>query len=199
MCFVPTQNKVYLFGGNFQGYPLNDMWVFDLNTMNWQKINLPQTAPQARWGHKMLYVEKHKKIYIFGGQKDYTPSGLLYDLWWYDISNNTFFEIKNPQSDWPVGLSHFSMSYNKATDSLIVFGGYKSENPNYSNEVWFFNIVSTSFVKSPILYLNSPEGIEKSCLVNIADKFLVYGGFNGTSCLNKTYYYHYSSSGSATS
>lgn len=199
MCFVPTQNKVYLFGGNFQGFPLNDMWVFDLNTLNWQKINPPQTVPQARWGHKMLYVEKHKKIYIFGGQKDYTPSGLLYDLWWYDVSNNTFFEIKNPQSNWPVGLSHFGMSYNKATDSLIVFGGYKSENPNYSNEVWFFNIVSTSFVKSPILYLNSPEGIEKSCLINIADKFLVYGGFNGTSCLDKTYYYYYSSSGSATS
>jgi hypothetical protein len=63
MCYVPEENKVYLFGGYNQSGALNDFWFFDITTKTWQLVQ--NTTPlQPRFGHKMVYVPKNKK-YIF--------------------------------------------------------------------------------------------------------------------------------------
>jgi N-acetylneuraminic acid mutarotase len=99
-------NKLYLFGGNFNGsIYLNDTWVFDPATNNWTLIKGPYTANNVGI-YGTLGVENtanypgsrdnatswtyNNKLYLMGGY-GYTSSGLgkLNDIWEYNpITNN---------------------------------------------------------------------------------------------------------------
>ena len=61
--------KIYLFGGhggvNYQRVAFNDLFVFDLETQVWTKIEPANNAPEGRGGHTMFAVGR--KLYVYGG------------------------------------------------------------------------------------------------------------------------------------
>lgn len=194
-CFVPNEKKVYIFGGVYQGIPLNDMWCFDLQTNNWQKISSTSTHPAARWGHKMVYVEKNNKIYIFGGQlNDIT---FLNDLWEFDLQTKVFTQVI-PTSSSPTARTHFGMCYNpQVVDRIIIFGGFGTGN-KYLNDLWMYNIDNKTFTQlDPTLtqYLSPPQARDKFSFINFGNKQFLFGGSNGFSPLDDSYFYYYSISG----
>lgn len=194
MCYDTYQNKVYLFGGVYQGIPYNDLWEFDINSLTWKKITPVNTPPPARWGHKMVYVETNKKIYIFGGQRGYADTDLFNDLWFYDTQTNSFLQI---QTVAPF-VTQFGMCVYPEINCILIFGGY-SGSQNFSSDLWFYNYVSTSFIKSDSLYLSPPQGREKFWFIKTLDRFFLFGGTNGITPLYDNYFYYYSTYGVVTS
>lgn len=191
MCFVPEENKVYLFGGNFAGTPLNDMWCFDIKNLNWQKLS-PINSPSPRWGHKMFYSSKNKKIYIIGGQRDYTNAGILNDIWEFDLQTNDFLQIQ-PQQFTP--RTNFAAEILNEINNIIIFAGYLGAQ-TYTNEVWFYNYETSLFTKAFELSYNFPSPRDKTSLTYIGNnKFLIFGGNDGTKPLDDTYIYYYSTYG----
>ncbi len=191
MCFVTEENKVYLFGGNFAGTPLNDMWCFDIKNLNWQKLS-PINSPSPRWGHKMLYSSKNKKIYIISGQKDYTNAGILNDIWEFDLQTNDFLQIPIQQF---TPRTNFAAEIFNEINNIIIFAGYLGAQ-TYTNELWFYNYETSLFTKAFELSYNFPTPREKTCLTYIGDnRFLIFGGNNGVKPLDDTYIYHYSTHG----
>jgi len=123
MRWHPRQRNMYMYGG-FGGakktldiqiqkktYFMSDMWVYDIDTRLWTKIEPycrdrnwnNECGPGKRRGHAVIV---HKDvIYLFAGRKDfvpikladyvYTPNKLvLNDMWGYNITNNTWYIIK---------------------------------------------------------------------------------------------------------
>ena len=84
-------NKVYVFGGhggvNYSRVAFNDLYSFDLDTHQWEKIEFANNAPEPRGGHTMFSIDR--KIYIYGGwnsenQFTNTISFNLDTSEWYD-------------------------------------------------------------------------------------------------------------------
>ena len=90
-----NNNFLYIFGGSVKdGNLLNDLWKFDLNNLNWEKLlsnnkynENDLVVPSPRSGHA-LYKFDDNIVYIFGGKiGNFQESN---DLWRYDISANEF-------------------------------------------------------------------------------------------------------------
>jgi N-acetylneuraminic acid mutarotase len=166
MCFVPEENKVYLFGGYNQSGALNDLWCFDLSSSTWSFIST-SNPPQPRCGHKMVYIDK--KIYIFGGEALLQSTTKYNDLWVYDLQTKSFTDI-TPTTK-PSARAHFGMAKFPELNQILIFGGHGN---NYLNDLWFLNYISTTFAQSNPA--NSPSARDKFCFIKLKDKFFLYGG-----------------------
>ncbi|XP_070493878.1 host cell factor 2-like [Chironomus tepperi] len=62
---VLYKNKLIIYGGMNGKKRLNDLWMLDLNTYTWIKLNTTGTIPLARSMHTATLV--HNEMYIFGG------------------------------------------------------------------------------------------------------------------------------------
>ncbi len=190
MCYIPEENKVYLFGGYNPSGVLNDLWCFDLTTFNWQQIYTP-FSPAGRFGHKMVYVSKTQKIYLFAGQTGFTSADFLSDIWAYDITTKTWTKL----IDLDVSVSNFGISLFDDINQIILFGGCNGN--NYLNSVYFFNYIATISVVCDS-YLK-PSARDRFCMVKLKDKFFLYGGTTGYSGLSDSYFFYYSTYGEITS
>ncbi|MFN3550750.1 MAG: kelch repeat-containing protein [Endomicrobiia bacterium] len=193
MCFVSDEDKVYLFGGYSQYGTLNDMWYFDIKNLTWNFVEVSGIKPQPRLGHKMVYVQQQKKIYIFGGETSLL-SNQLNDLWYFDLQTKTFTQIIK-SGNWPDPISHFGMTNFPELNQILIFGGYKGSG-SYSDELWFLNYVSTTFAKSNYDYTTEkPCGRNFFSFIKLKDKFFIFGGTSGYAALSDTFIYHYSTYG----
>ena len=99
-------NYLYIFGGSIKdGKLLNDFWKLNLDTIEWEQIQISNNSPtnengennnsnnelvlpSARSGHSLLINKERAEIYIFGGKiGNFQESN---DLWRYDINQNIF-------------------------------------------------------------------------------------------------------------
>jgi hypothetical protein len=189
MCFVPEENKVYLFGGQYQDQIYNDLWCFDLSSSTWSFIST-SNPPQPRCGHKMVYIDK--KIYIFGGEALLQSTTKYNDLWVYDLQTKSFTDI-TPTTK-PSARAHFGMAKFPELNQILIFGGHGN---NYLNDLWFLNYISTTFAQSNPA--NSPSARDKFCFIKLKDKFFLYGGTSGYAGLDDSYFFYYSTYGETTS
>lgn len=68
--YVENINILNLFGGqdNKQGVIFNDLFVLDLDSFIWYKVEIYDDHPLARYGH--FTVEYNNKLICFGGMSD---------------------------------------------------------------------------------------------------------------------------------
>jgi N-acetylneuraminic acid mutarotase len=113
---ILCDGKIYVFGGNINGYKSNLMFVYDVKTKKWTKIE-DKNAPAERSSHSA--VLKGDKMYVFGG-KDY-ENNKLGDFWVYDCTKNEWSELKSEDDDGPISRSGHSTGIFK--NYVIVYGG----------------------------------------------------------------------------
>lgn len=195
MCFVPDENKVYLFGGYNPSGASNDLWFFDITNQNWSLAEVFSSSPSARLGHKMEYIISQNRIYIFGGEEslNYNQKD---DLWYYDLVSKNFIQITKTLT-WPDAMSHFGMCTYPEFNQILIFAGYKGGS-SYSNDLWYYNYISTTFVKCNYYSKGTPPDTRnKFNFIKLKDKFFCFGGTNGSSSFNDNYVYFYANQGIA--
>jgi N-acetylneuraminic acid mutarotase len=70
----------YLFAGRKGGAALDDLWVFDPESLSWSRIEA--RGPEPRFGHNAAVIEG--RLLVFGGQSG--PDVFFNDLWAFDPS-----------------------------------------------------------------------------------------------------------------
>ncbi|KAF2203139.1 cell polarity protein-like protein [Delitschia confertaspora ATCC 74209] len=126
-------SKIYIFGGQVEGYFFNDLVAFDLNslqssTSRWEVL-LPNTkddvsspqvrSPPPRTNHSI--VTWNDKLYLFGG-----TDGINWfnDVWTYEPRSNTWTEL-DCIGYIPVAREGHSAAL--VNDTMYIFGGRTQE------------------------------------------------------------------------
>ncbi|KAF2738450.1 hypothetical protein EJ04DRAFT_587071 [Polyplosphaeria fusca] len=127
-------SKIYIFGGQVEGFFFNDLVAFDLNSLQssssrWEVL-LPNTkdgalsspqgrAPPARTNHSV--ITWNDKLYLFGG-----TDGVVWfnDVWTYDPRTNSWSEL-DCIGYIPVAREGHSAAL--VNDTMYVFGGRTQE------------------------------------------------------------------------
>ncbi|ORY09193.1 hypothetical protein BCR34DRAFT_375419 [Clohesyomyces aquaticus] len=127
-------SKIYIFGGQVEGFFFNDLVAFDLNSLQssssrWEvllpntkdgALASPQTrAPPARTNHSV--VTWNDKLYLFGG-----TDGVNWfnDVWTYEPRTNSWSELDC------IGYIPVAREGHSATlvnDTMYIFGGRTQE------------------------------------------------------------------------
>ncbi|KAK4200592.1 putative Tip elongation aberrant protein 1 [Triangularia verruculosa] len=93
-------SKIYIFGGQVEGYFMNDLAAFDLNQLQmpnnrWEMLisstesgGPPGKMPPARTNHSVITF--NDKLYLFGGTNGYQ---WFNDVWAYDPAVNAWSEL----------------------------------------------------------------------------------------------------------
>lgn len=89
---VALGEKMYiLFGEGSQGSPLQDIWVYDPLSKEWQEqIVSSVSKPDARTGHSTVVM--YGQIFIYGGK---TTTGVVNDLWSFELRSRTWTQREN--------------------------------------------------------------------------------------------------------
>ncbi|KAH7405756.1 hypothetical protein DE146DRAFT_690556 [Phaeosphaeria sp. MPI-PUGE-AT-0046c] len=125
-------SKIYIFGGQVEGFFFNDLVAFDLNslqssTSRWEvllpnskdQISPPIRSPPARTNHSV--VTWNDKLYLFGGTDGVT---WFNDVWTYDPRSNSWTEL-DCIGYIPVAREGHSAAL--VNDTMYIFGGRTQE------------------------------------------------------------------------
>lgn len=105
---------IYLFGGQDEVGYNNDIWVYSIDSGEWNEISTTGTPPSERQGMKMLF--KNNKIYIYGGRDE---TDRFNDIFMFDILLSKWFDVVPFES--PLKLSDYSLV--KWKDFYYITGG----------------------------------------------------------------------------
>jgi Galactose oxidase, central domain/Kelch motif len=141
MVYDQADDKVILFGGLFGGYDgrsrLGDIWIYDPASRRWTKPRPSGPVPPARAYASMVYDQADGKVILFGGFAG--PQGLLADTWAYDPATNQWSMLAVGHAG-PSRRDFSSMAYDKAANTIVLFGGQTGSNGNIQatdlNDIW---------------------------------------------------------------
>jgi dynein heavy chain len=178
-----------LFGGhgglNYQRIAFNDLYTFDFETCEWEKIAYSNSAPDGRGGHSVFAFDE--KVYIYGGwnsEQQYNNI-LMFDLEKKEWSDP---DIYNGIHRW----NHCSVLVEAIpTWKVFIFGGecaeYNEGNPRafgeYVNSSCYLDMGMlkwADFASDPEVFPDIPCPREYAAMAYDPrdSRLIVYGGWN---------------------
>ncbi len=177
MSFDIARGYAVAFGG-YNGNDttaLADTWTYD--GANWTQ-RTPSAAPEARWGHAMVFDQRRARTVLFGG---FRPNvGSVADTWEFDGTNWAQLVTSNA----PAGRSYHAMTYDAVRNRTVVFGGLGNANATLG-DTWTFNGVDWTQVATTLapsarrgagFAFDSTRGVS-----------MLFGGGNGTATTADTW------------
>lgn len=127
-------HTLMMFGGFDGTNALNDVWEYDLGTLQWTPHGIYGTSPSPRYGHSMAFDPgtggASGRFYVFGG------SPFRNDLWEFDPYTDTWTQ-RTPASP-PPGRRKAAMTYLSGQGELVLFGGLSSGGA-VRNDTWSYD------------------------------------------------------------
>ncbi|KAL1959852.1 hypothetical protein VTO42DRAFT_997 [Malbranchea cinnamomea] len=172
-------SKIYIFGGQVEGYFFNDLVAFDLNALQnpgnkWEFLIKnsheggppPGQIPPARTNHTM--VTFNDKLYLFGG-----TNGMQWfnDVWSYDPVSNSWTQLDY------VGFVPAPREGHAATlvgDVMYVFGG-RTEEGNDLGDLAAFRITTRRWYSFHNMG-PAPSPRSGHSMTSIGQQIIVMGG-----------------------
>ncbi|CAH1396329.1 unnamed protein product [Nezara viridula] len=121
-----NKGELWLFGGEFttrsesQFYHYKDLWLFELETKKWTKIDAPG-APSSRSGHRMVVVKR--QIIVFGGYHDNLQDYKYFnDVHAFNLDSRTWKKL-DPTGTPPSPRSGCQM-VSTPEGKIVIWGGY---------------------------------------------------------------------------
>lgn len=169
LAFDVESQKIFLFGGYDGENFLDDTWFYDFKTKIWTQVSL-ELKPSARWTHAMVYDSSNEKMILFGG---YNESGCLNDTWVFDLTDNSWKEMK-PENT-PSPRHTHTMVYDPDNQKVILFGG--NSWGAQQRDMWTYDYQSNQWDQI-IPDLSPPsKSIHAMSLDSDNRKIILFGGY----------------------
>lgn len=197
---VEINGKIYGFGGKDEYGELQDnkeLHIFDISTKTWSTLTNSETNglwPPVRYFHISVGIYDAgngiESLYFHGG-KDAAGKNMGSDLYELDLTSE-------PKPEWDsVSLVHTGDPYKRSEHSAILhdgdiyfFGGYDSDEGEYTKDLYKFDIVTEDFsevITLGITIIPPRGGVQ---MVVNGGKFYVFGGRNTDEVLGDFWFYH---------
>ncbi|MEM3493455.1 MAG: kelch repeat-containing protein [Thermoplasmata archaeon] len=172
-----VNDVVILFGGYDGTNYLSDTWVYDFAQNKW--INrMPSTSPEGRSRAGYAFIGDNGVMLLYGGYNGrYLP-----DTWIYNYSTNTW----TPKIVPPSARYGYMMAYSPQQNLVVVFGGYDTA---YRADTWHYYPGNNTWVNVTGAVRPPARAYAGFTYDQNAQKFVLFGGYDGTSYLADTWAY----------
>ncbi|KAK3812816.1 MAG: hypothetical protein J3Q66DRAFT_346689 [Benniella sp.] len=168
-CVIGT--TMFIFGGQLNGYYLNDIFAFDMKSLNtsnpkWSRLEPASEFPPARAGHCAAAYDG--KVYIFGGADE---QFFYNDIWSYDPQSNKWEAVP------AFGVLPSSRQGHAACvvdDTMYIFGGLNHED-QLLGDLSAFKFNDRRWLTFPDT-AESPSPRTEHAMCTVADKIFILGG-----------------------
>gem|GEM_PF-5296739 len=179
--FISSTDSFLLFGGKNSGGYLDDTWIFNTTSMQWEQVT-SALFPPAREGAMMAYFPPDNSVYLFGGEG---TDGKKQDMWRFDPETKEWNKITG--ITFPPGRAWGAMEYDSYNSTIVLFGG--EGETGALNDIWVFD-GSTWSERTPSGDIPCPRYGVASIYDRDNNRMIIYGGTDGTSTYNETYAYY---------
>lgn len=178
---VVVKGQLYVFGGYGGGTGrLDDFYSFNFSTSSWEQVQvLSRCKPGCRENNGVVISDSSRSIYLFGG---YNGNSWLNDLWKFDIESKEWSCIQQNTDQLDDGAGSNVSAADAATDnnmnpgSLAAAGGVAAAAVATGNNRVQGKIPSRRFGYVSVVHDN---------------KFVLFGGFDGSRWLNDMYVFDF--------
>jgi N-acetylneuraminic acid mutarotase len=172
------KGRFYLIGGANPSGSFNEVYIFDMNTLSWDKFDEMDEFKTGRYEHSCFTDEAKTNIFIFGGSSE---QGTLNDLLRFDLNDKNCYPIQKKSQNQPGPRTiHSGVEYK---NQLVVFGGgQEGRTPIQDKNLYIYNPENDKWI-SLDLSLNgkkpAPKLRQGHLMVNHNDETIyVHGGMN---------------------
>ncbi len=173
--FGETYEGVPIFGEEDEEIPLGQA-ISDNNDVRKVRLvrwirNFPEVAPSPRWGHSMVYDDVNERIVLFGGfDKDNQP---LNDLWAYYVGTPVTNSVVDTN-----GVTNVTVDVSASRwEEIVDFQDNQRPSPRGGAGMVF---AGGHFYE---------RGAGESYRTGKRDKIVIFGGTDGKTYFNDTWYY----------
>ena len=141
--------KLIVFGGQDGTEIFDDLWEFDIPTLTWTKIEIPN-GPSARFGHATAFTTT--QLWLFGGKG---KSEYLNDFYCCDLYESKWYKIVTETVPEPRAWHTAFWIQDRGSCSFTIFGGAC---PGAAlSSFWVFDYDSEDWY-SPMIAGDKPNG-----------------------------------------
>jgi hypothetical protein len=186
MAYDSATHSTVLFGGSsafFPGVSYADTWIW---RGGWTQLS-PAAAPSERGGAGMAYDPTTETVVLFGGS-DNSSGAVLGDTWtWDGVTWTQQFPPVSP----PARSPRYSMVYDAATETVLMFGGIGASTGDYGGvpfgDTWEWKGRTKTWTQQ--FPSSSPSARDASVAYDpIAKTAVLFGGDNGGGDCCRIYY-----------
>ena len=139
MVFDSRSNSLLLmFGVGPVGSGLyDDMWSYDVDTMDWSRLSPKGEVPSARRSTAAVYSETSNLVYLFGGL---TQTGETNDTWAYDVASSRWSRLPSKGRDSPAPREGHSLFLDEDRNALMLLGGQNTWSSGPLSDQWEYGL-----------------------------------------------------------
>ncbi|MBL7085578.1 MAG: T9SS type A sorting domain-containing protein [Candidatus Cloacimonetes bacterium] len=131
MVFV-NDPYIFLFGGDQDSRAvINELWAYNKDNSQWEKKESDNPPPRR---HRHASVKNNDKMITFFGRG---LSGLLSDIWQYDIPTDTWTELPSGGASLPEAREYHSAT---TIGDYVYFGGGLDSNGLGKSDFWKYHL-----------------------------------------------------------
>eukprot|EP00698_Gefionella_okellyi_P002052 TRINITY_DN1192_c0_g1_i1.p1 TRINITY_DN1192_c0_g1~~TRINITY_DN1192_c0_g1_i1.p1 ORF type:complete len:896 (-),score=200.83 TRINITY_DN1192_c0_g1_i1:38-2689(-) len=137
--FTLVGHKLLLFGGFGHNY-FNDIYLFDLRTNTWERLQGSGNVPSARAWHSTTAIDDHV-VFVFGGISSGTTTN---DSYFLDTDNGHWSIAESASVQPPPRQGHIATLLE---NKLYIFGGCSATT---LNDLWILSFQTMQWTQIPV-------------------------------------------------
>ncbi|XP_009619480.1 acyl-CoA-binding domain-containing protein 4-like isoform X2 [Nicotiana tomentosiformis] len=177
-------DKMYIFGGNYNGRYLSDLQALDLKSWTWSRVEVNTAGGEASpapvaplAGHSLVPWEGTKLISIGGHMRN--PSENV-QVMVFDLQMRTWSTLKT-YGKTPVSRGGHSVTL--VGTSLVIFGG-QDAGRSLLNDLHILNLETMAWDEVDTLGIPPSPRSDHAATIHAERYLLVFGGGSHTACFN---------------
>ncbi|XP_073277803.1 acyl-CoA-binding domain-containing protein 4-like [Primulina huaijiensis] len=173
-------DKMYIFGGNYNGRYLNDLQVLNLRTWTWSKVEVragTDGIATACAGHALIPWNENKLLSVAGHSKD--PSETI-QVKVFDLQACTWSMLKTYGKP-PV--SRGGQSVTLVGKTLVIFGGQDTKR-SLLNDLHILDLETMTWDEMDTMGVAPSPRSDHAAAVHVDRYLLIFGGGSHATCFN---------------